>query len=121
VWSVVMALATPALFATAGWPFWLRVAIVILAMAPVSVAMGLPFPLGLGRLDQKFQLAWAWGVNGAFSVVATPLANLTLRTIGLTAVLGIAVFMYGLAATNFPETRREPVWLTSLKRSAAAD
>ncbi len=121
LWSLLMALATPAVFATAGWAFSLRVALVILAMAPVSVAMGLPFPLGLGRLDQKFQLAWAWGLNGAFSVVATPLANLTLRNIGLTAVLGIAVVLYGLAATNFPETRRERVWLTSLKRSAAAD
>ncbi len=120
IWSLLMAVLAPALFATAGWPLGLRIALVILAMAPVSLAMGLPFPLGLGTMSQDFELAWAWGLNGAFSVVATPLANLTLRNIGLTAVLGIAVLLYGLAATNFPKSRRQQVWLT-LKRSAAAD
>ena len=69
-------------------PFFARAAFVVLVMAPVSVAMGLPFPLGLAQAEQKFFLAWAWGLNGAFSVVATPLANLVLRNIGLHAVLG---------------------------------
>jgi hypothetical protein len=122
VWSLALGwVLTPAVFATAGWPLPIRIALVIAVMAPVSIAMGLPFPLGLAKMDQSFQLAWAWGLNGAFSVVATPLANLTMRNLGLSAVLGFAVLMYGLAATNFPEFRRERVWLTSMKRSAAAD
>jgi hypothetical protein len=102
-------------------PFFIRAAVVVLTMAPVSVAMGLPFPLGLGQEDQKFFLAWAWGLNGAFSVVATPLANLVLRNNGLHAVLGFAILLYVIAATSFPASRRQQVWLDLTKSSAVAD
>ena len=90
-------------------------------MAPVSVAMGLPFPLGLAQAEQKFFLAWAWGLNGAFSVVATPLANLVLRNNGLHAVLGAAIVLYVVAATSFPAPRRQQVWLNLTKHSAVVD
>ena len=53
--------------------------------APVSVALGLPFPLGLARTGRRAFLPWAWGLNGAFSVVATPLANLIARQDGYSA------------------------------------
>ena len=54
-----------------------------LLLAPVSVALGLPFPLGLSRMGHGGFLPWAWGLNGAFSVVATPLANLIAIKVGL--------------------------------------
>ncbi len=102
-------------------PYFVRALCVVLVMAPVSVAMGMPFPLGLGAQEQKFVLAWSWGLNGAFSVVATPLANLLLRNIGLHAVLAGAVLMYVMAATNFPAAGRQRVWLNFMRRSAAAE
>ena len=52
-------------------------------LAPVSLALGLPFPLGLARMGRGGFLPWAWGLNGAFSVVATPLANLIALQGGL--------------------------------------
>jgi hypothetical protein len=120
-WAAVMVLVEPAVPGLSGWPYPARAALVVLAMAPVSLAMGLPFPLGLAQEETKFFLAWAWGLNGAFSVVATPLANLVLRNVGLHAVLGGAIVMYGIAALSFPAARREQVWLTLWKRSAVVD
>jgi hypothetical protein len=98
-----------------------RAAMVVAVLAPVSVAMGLPFPLGLGAQPEPALLPWSWGLNGAFSVVATPLANLVLRNNGLHAVLAVAIAMYVLAACSFPSTRSDLVWLKFSKTSAAAD
>ena len=107
VWAAGAMLLSPGALAGSDLAFGLKTALVVLAMAPVSLAMGLPFPLGLEQEEQKFYLAWAWGLNGAFSVVATPLANLMLRNIGLHAVLGGAIVMYGIAALSFPAYGRE--------------
>jgi hypothetical protein len=122
IWGALMFwLSTPAMLAAGGLPYGVRVAAVVLVMAPVSAAMGLAFPLGLAAQNQKFFLPWAWGLNGAFSVVATPLANLILRNIGLHAVLAGAVLLYGIAALSFPALRRERFWFLPLKKSAVAD
>jgi len=39
-------------------------------------------------------LPWAWGLNGAFSVVATPLANLMARELGWSRLLIGAAVLY---------------------------
>jgi hypothetical protein len=67
--------------------------------------MGLPFPLGLGRVGHGPFLPWAWALNGAFSVVATPLANLLALERGFTVVLSAAALLYGVAALSFPSAR----------------
>ena len=100
--TIMLAALPQLLLAADGLPFLFRILLVVLAIAPVSLAMGMPFPLGLAALGDSAFLPWAWGLNGAFSVVATPLANLLLRNIGLTAVLGGAVLLYVIAATSFP-------------------
>jgi hypothetical protein len=76
----------------------------------VSVAMGLPFPLGLNRAGTGGFLPWAWGLNGAFSVVATPLANLLARESGFSRVLFCAAILYGIALITFPTMRKTSVW-----------
>jgi hypothetical protein len=122
IWATIMLAALPNLLLAAdGLPFLLRILLVVLAIAPVSLAMGMPFPLGLAALGDSAFLPWAWGLNGAVSVVATPLANLVARNIGFHAVLAGAVLMYGLAVTQFPGTRRRQVWLTSQKPSPVAE
>jgi hypothetical protein len=122
LWGVAMLwLSGPAALAAGGLPVALRVGLIVLILAPVSFAMGLPFPLGLRQLRGEFFLPWAWGLNGAFSVVATPFANLLLRTIGLHAVLGGAVLLYTIAALSFPALEGQIAWTPFLKRSAAAD
>jgi len=121
-WTTILLLAlSAAMLAGDGLPYVARCALIILAIAPVSVALGLPFPLGLGEVSEGSFLPWAWGLNGAFSVVATPLANLIARNFGFHAVLAAAVFMYILAATTFPAFRRQKTWTTTQLPSPAVD
>ena len=118
-WSSIMFLTLPAIMLASDWlPQAVRVLLVLTAIAPVSVALGMPFPLGLGQVSDGSFLPWAWGLNGAFSVVATPLANLIARNLGYHAVLTGAVLLYVLAAITFPAIRRENVWFTSPKSAA---
>jgi hypothetical protein len=51
-------------------------------------------------------LPWAWALNGAFSVVATPLANLLARGWGFSAVLLVAAAFYALALFTMPVPQR---------------
>jgi hypothetical protein len=92
------------------WP--IRAALLLAVLAPVSVALGLPFPLGLARTGHGGFLPWAWGLNGAFSVVATPLANLIARQAGFDRVLLCAAILYGIALVTFPAMRKRPAWQT---------
>ena len=52
-------------------------------------------------------LPWAWGLNGAFSVVATPLANLIAREAGFSRVLLCAALLYVVALVTFPRSKEE--------------
>lgn len=97
-----------AMMASLGLPWIVRAALVLGLVAPVSLALGLPFPLGLSRAGTGGMLPWAWGLNGAFSVVATPLANLIARDAGFSRVLLCAAILYVLALLTFPSTRTDP-------------
>jgi hypothetical protein len=85
------------------------------------VALGLPFPLGLNQTGSTGFLPWAWGLNGAFSVVATPLANLIAREAGFTWVLLCATILYGIALVTFPAMRKTSVWHTLPAPSPVAE
>jgi hypothetical protein len=112
LWATALLLILqPAMLAAGAWPYLIRAALVIITIAPASIALGLPFPLGLAQVSKGSFLPWAWGLNGAFSVVATPLANLVARNFGLHAVLATAVLMYIAAATTFPAVRRHSLCL----------
>ena len=104
---VVAALAglDPLLFALVGLPFVAKCAVLVALIAPVSVALGLPFPLGLyyfGGERSNF-LPWAWSLNGAFSVISTPLANLVAVAWGYDLVLLLAGLFYLLVWFMYPQ------------------
>jgi hypothetical protein len=63
----------------------------------------MPFPLGLSRLGGGAALPWAWGLNGAFSVAATPLANLIATEAGHAWLLYAAMILYIIAIVAFPK------------------
>ncbi|HET8995719.1 MAG TPA: hypothetical protein VFN42_03545, partial [Acetobacteraceae bacterium] len=103
VWCAAVAAGLPpAILATLDWPWAARVALLTLVLAPASLAMGLPFPLGLSAIGEGAELAWAWGLNGAFSVLATPLAHLVAREWGFHTVILAAALLYLLAVASFP-------------------
>ncbi len=122
IWSAVAFLALePLILSTLDWPFSARACLLLMLTAPVSVALGLPFPLGLNRAGTGGFLPWAWGLNGAFSVVATPLANLIAREAGFSRVLLCAACLYGIALVSFPATRKRSVWHDITAPSPAAE
>ena len=104
----------PAMLAALSWPWLLRAALLVLAIAPVSVALGMPFPLGLQRVGAGAMLPFAWAVNGAFSVVATPLANLIATQAGLHWLFLAAALLYGVCFASYPSFRKTLQWQPSL-------
>jgi hypothetical protein len=113
LWCAAMAAwLQPLLLAAVGLPFAARAAIVVGLAGPVAVALGLPFPLGLAETGGGPFLPWAWALNGAFSVVATPLANLVAREGGYSRVLLLALLLYAVAMATVPNGRKTPSWQT---------
>jgi spermidine synthase len=98
------------MLATLSLPWLARAGILLLLVAPVSLALGLPFPLGLSRAGHGGFLPWAWGLNGAFSVVSTPLANLIAVQQGFDGVLFLALMLYAVTAVTFPRPRKSFHW-----------
>jgi hypothetical protein len=111
----------PIKLATLDLPWILRASLVLAVLAPVSLALGFPFPLGLARTGSGGLLPWAWGLNGAFSVVATPLANLIAREAGFSRVLLSAAVLYVIALVTFPTARKSHDWQKLSVRSLAAE
>lgn len=110
-WCAAMSVAAePALLATLDLPFPVRAGLVLLVVAPVSVALGLPFPLGLSRMAAGGMLPWAWALNGAFSVVATPLANLIAVQAGFGRLLLAAGVLYAVVFVVSPSSRKSLSW-----------
>jgi hypothetical protein len=91
----------------AALPTALRIAAVLLLLAPLALAMGLPFPLALAQIRacDPALVPWAFGVNGSASVVAALLAALLATALGTRAVVALAIGLYGLAALVF-----RPAW-----------
>jgi hypothetical protein len=118
--AIALTALQPAILATLSLPWIARAGLVLLALAPVSLALGLPFPLGLQRTGSGGLLPWAWALNGAFSVVATPLANLIAREAGFSWVLFSAAVLYVIALMTFPAARKSTAWQLISTRSRAA-
>lgn len=86
-----------------GLPLPARLAVAIASLAPLGMLMGVPFPACLARLQRQSPglVGWAWGVNGALSVVASVLAATAALSWGFARVLLLGVVCYGA------------VWLTT--------
>ncbi len=105
---VVFAL-DPVILAAVGLPFFWKLLLTLAVVAPISFALGRPFPLGITSLG-PFPgplVPWAWAINGAFSVIATPLANIVSVYAGWSLVLAAALLLYGSTLATFP-VRRSP-------------
>ncbi|HSV59580.1 MAG TPA: SAM-dependent methyltransferase [Variovorax sp.] len=110
LWKVVAAIAATALLSLAllpwlfrhamGLPDGARILISVALIAPLAFFMGMPFPLGLARVEAADArlIPWAWGINGCASVSAAVLATLLAIHIGFTAVVLAALVLYALAA-----------------------
>src|SRR5262249_34894233 len=82
----------------------LRSLVLLGGIAPLALGLGIPMALGLGRFagQSVALLPWAWAINGAGSVIATPLANLVMVEFGYNLLLGLASALSVLVATTQP-------------------
>ncbi|SNR91128.1 hypothetical protein SAMN04488503_1864 [Humidesulfovibrio mexicanus] len=104
--AAMLALLLPGLLnAALTWPAAAKAALTVGLAAPLGFCMGMPFPLGLStyRGTASPFIPWAWSVNGALSVVATPLATLLAVSLGYTVVFAASVGLYALAALLAPD------------------
>jgi len=60
----------------------------------------------------KGTIAWAWGMNGAFTVIGGVLSIIASVLVGFTITLIGALAIYGLAALLFPALAKAPAPVT---------
>ena len=87
-------------------PDSLRIVISAALIAPLAFFMGMPFPMGLARVEagDARLVPWAWATNGCASVTGAVLATLLAIHVGFTAVVVAALVLYAVAATARPLT-----------------
>ena len=92
-------IATPLTRAGVGLPLWVKVGTTVAAIAPAAFLMGMPFPVGLARLERihKPSVRWAWALNAAASVLGSATAVLIAVYFGLRVTLFAGAFLYLLA------------------------
>jgi len=93
-------------------PDALRILVSVALIAPLAFCMGMPFPLGLGRLADYAPdlIPWAWAINGCASVISAVLATLLAIHLGFATVIAVALALYALALWVFPTPcRRDSV------------
>jgi hypothetical protein len=82
-----------------GYALALRVAITIALIAPVGLCLGAFLPLGLGVVaaqstHSRVYVAWAWAINGFFSVIASILSTILAMAFGFKVLLLLALAIY---------------------------
>ncbi len=93
-----------------GWPFAVRVAVTIILIAPIGLLLGTFLPVGLEQLKGEAAsfTPWAWGINGAFSVLAPVLAVAFSMSWGTSALLLAALPIYMFTAAVLPASAHPP-------------
>ena len=89
----------PALFhQTLGLSLSAKLVLGCLALAPIGFLMGVPFPTGVRLLagwdHSEILIPWAWGINGAASVVSSILAALMALSWGFNLVMYLGTACY---------------------------
>ncbi len=100
VLSALYLVVLPSLFnAWAGWTASAKVVASLATLAPMAFLMGIPFPTGLQTVADRADVLvpWAWGVNGAASVVGATLATTVAVHAGFRVVVITALLCYGAA------------------------
>lgn len=97
-----MGLVTPILGWAMPFPRTVRILVAVATLVPVGCLLGIPMPAGLRLLARRAPqlLPWAWGINGALSVVGATLAIFVAMNWGFGRTLQLAAVSYlmGMAA-----------------------
>jgi len=99
--GTIEALALPKLVPALLWlPLWGRIAVAILMIAPLGLAMGMPFPRGLKQTGEGPLPAppFYWGLNGIMSVIGSVTTVFVALIWGFQAAMLMGSACYVLAA-----------------------
>jgi spermidine synthase len=98
----VIAVVTPLVMWAIPFARSTRIGIAVATLLPIGIALGIPMPAGIRLLSARApqMVTWAWGINGALSVVGATLAIFIAMNwgFGVTLVGASAVYLIGLAA-----------------------
>ncbi len=95
--SAIYVVGLPVLFEVgSGWSDPARVATAVTVLAPLAFLMGIPFPTCLQVVSNRARdlVVWAWGVNGAASVVGATMATLIAIHAGFRTVVILSIALY---------------------------
>ena len=84
-----------------------RIAVATLMIFPLGFFLGMPFPLGILAIEKQPRgaIAWAWGMNGLFTVAGGLASVLISLEWGFTAAIGVALVLYAAAMLVFVALR----------------
>jgi hypothetical protein len=87
-----------------------RVTVGVAILAPVSFALGMPFPLGVRLLERDAPdlVPWAWACNGFLTVIGSVLCLILSMAAGHTSALALGAICYLVAAWSIAAAFRAP-------------
>lgn len=76
-----------------------RIIVSIIMIFPLAFFLGMPFPLGIMTIKDKPKgtVAWAWALNGLFTVIGGVFCAIFSVFYGFTATIAVAVLAYLIA------------------------
>jgi Spermine/spermidine synthase domain len=85
-----------------GLPRSARIALTIGSLAPMGIAMGMPYPLGLRAISTAggARVPWVWAINASASVLGSILAFTLAMATGFRIVLLLGAVCYAAALTS---------------------
>jgi hypothetical protein len=109
---VIYILALPPIFyGLVHLPLVARIAIAVVLMAPLAMVMGMPMPTGIKMLSRNAPelIPWAWGVNGATSVMGSVAALVIAILTGFNQALvaGSALYLLAIFFITRPQEAAE--------------
>lgn len=116
--TALLAIVMSSLLSSLVWlPWALKAALTVALIAPLGFVMGMPFPIGLKRLEEWHapSVRWAWSLNAASSVLGSVGALICAIYLGLvqTLIVGGLFYLAALAIiarvrTNVSASPPEP-------------
>ena len=110
-------------------PLPLRLLACALAIFPLGLFLGMPFPLGILWVERQPEgaVAWAWALNGVFTALGGVATAVLAMTVGFQVTVALALGIYGLAfglfammraAQAVPAAGEAPVMPSAAQRAA---
>ena len=86
----------------------IRICAAVALIFPVGFFLGMPFPLGILTIESQPRgaIAWAWAMNGLFTVVGGLASVLLSIYFGFQLTLGVAMLIYACAFLTYFQLRR---------------